>query len=44
MSHKVDHVDKKKIKEDVNIMKSTLKNANLGEDYFAFQEKVTNIL
>jgi hypothetical protein len=34
---KVDHVDKKKIKEDVNIMKSTLKNNNMGEEYFAFQ-------
>jgi hypothetical protein len=28
----------------VNIMKSTLKNNNVGEEYFAFQEKVTNIL
>lgn len=41
---KMDKIDKKKIKEDVNIMKSTLKNNNVGEEYFAFQEKVTNIL
>ena len=27
---KMDRVDKKKIKEDVNIMKSTLKNNNVG--------------
>ena len=39
----MDHVDKKKVKEDVNFMKSTLKNNNV-EEYFAFQEKVTNIL
>lgn len=25
-------------------MKSTFKNQNMGEEYFAFQEKVTNIL
>lgn len=25
-------------------MKSTLKNNNVGEEYFAFQEKVSNIL
>jgi hypothetical protein len=37
MNSKVDKVDKKKIKEDVNIMKSTLKNHNVGEEYFAFQ-------
>ena len=36
--------DKKKVKEDMNIMKSTFKNNNVGDDYFAFQEKVTNIL
>ena len=41
---KMDKIDKKKTKEDVNIMKSTLKNNNVGEEYFAFQEKVTNIL
>lgn len=40
---KKDKVDKKKIKEDVNIMKSTFKNNNMGEEYFAFQEKVSNI-
>ena len=39
----MDRVDKKKAKEDVNIMKSTLKNNNVGEEYFAFQEKVSNI-
>lgn len=44
MQARVDHVDKKKVKEDVNFMKSTLKNNNVGEEYFAFQEKVTNIL
>ena len=36
--------DKKKVKEDMNIMKSTFKNNNVGDDYFAFQAKVTNIL
>jgi kinesin family protein 2/24 len=41
---KLDKVDKKKAREDVNIMKSTFRNKNMGEDYFAFQEKVTNIL
>jgi hypothetical protein len=33
----MDRLDKKKVKEDVNIMKSTLKNNNVGEEYFAFQ-------
>ena len=40
---RMDKVDKKKVKEDVNKMKSTLKNNNVGEEYFAFQEKVSNI-
>ena len=39
----MDKVDKRKAKEDVNRMKSTLKNNNVGEEYFAFQEKVSNI-
>ncbi len=41
---KVDKVDRRKVKEDVNKMKSTLQNNAGGEEYFAFQEKVTNIL
>lgn len=28
----------------MNIMKSTMKGNNVGEEYFAFQEKVSNIL
>lgn len=34
---------KKKVKDDVNAMKRTMKSADKDE-YFAFQEKVTNIL
>lgn len=34
---------KKKVKDDVSLMKKTMKDLN-KEEYFAFQEKVTNIL
>ena len=33
---------KRKVKDDVNAMKRTMKSAD--KEYFAFQEKVSNIL
>lgn len=35
---------KKKVKDDVNAMKRTMKSGENKDEYFAFQEKVTNIL
>ena len=35
---------KRKVKDDVNAMKRTMKSSENKDEYFAFQEKVTNIL